>query len=363
MTKRSSDSRQQALGRKRQKLRHQALTIGLSALGTVVFLALDLPLPFLFGPLTACLLAALGGLRLEGTGKVAVAARTILGVAVGASITPEVIHELPRIAASAFFVPIYVCLIGLVGVPFFTRICGFDRATAYYASMPGGLPDMVVFGGEAGADVRALALIHATRILLTVAVAPVLMVQLFDVTLSNPVGAPARDIPFDQALLLCAAALVGWKGGEKLGLIGPTILGPLIVTAVLSLTGVIHQRPPAEAVQFAQFFIGGGIGVSYVGITLREIRKDVVAGLVFALILALLAFLMMEIVVQAGFAEPIEGFLSFTPGGQAEMAILAIIAGADLGFIVVHHLLRLFVVIAGAPIFAHFVGLGSRNRE
>jgi len=346
-----------------RKFGYQALTIGLSAVGALVFIAIDLPLPFLFGPLAACLLAALVGLRLEGAGQVAVAARTILGVAVGASITPDVVHELPRIAASALFVPVYVCLIGLIGVPFFTRIYGFDRATAYYAAMPGGLPDMVVFGGEAGADVRALALIHATRILLTVAIAPVLLVQLFDVTLANPVGAPARDIPIDQALLLCGAALVGWKGGEKLGLIGPTILGPLIVTAVLSLTGVIHQRPPAEAIQFAQFFIGGGIGVSYVGITLREVRKDVVAGLVFALILAILAFLMMEIVVQAGFAGPIEGFLSYTPGGQAEMAILAIIAGADLGFVVVHHLLRLFVVIAGAPVFAHFIGIRSRKRK
>ncbi len=52
----------------------------------------------------------------------------------------------------------------------------------------------------------------------------------------------------------------------------------MIVTAVLSLSGLIHTRPPAEGILFAQFMIGIGIGVGYVGITLLELRKDVLAG-------------------------------------------------------------------------------------
>lgn len=346
----------------RQKLPRQALTLAISAAGTAIFHLLALPLPFLFGPLFLCLFAALLGAPLLGTGQVAVGARTILGLAVGASITPAVIHQLPQMAASVIFVPVYVLLIGLIGVPFFQRICGFDRATAYYASMPGGLQDMVVFGQEAGADVRALALIHATRILIIVTIAPILMVNLFGVTLSNPIGAPAADMPVDQMLLMIGAAFLGWKGGERIGLFGATIIGPLLVSAILSISGLLHQRPPAEALNVAQFFIGSAIGVSYVGVTLRELRKDVLAGIAFVVILAILAFIMMEIVVQAGFAQPVEGFLSFTPGGQAEMTVLAIIAGADLGFIVVHHLVRLLVVIAGAPIMAHLIGVRSRRK-
>lgn len=105
----------------------------------------------------------------------------------------------------------------------------------------------------------------------------------------------------------------------------------------------------------AQLFIGLGIGVGYVGVTLHEIRKDVLAGVAFVGILAVLAFAVTEIVVQLGFASPVEGFLSFAPGGQAEMTVLAIVAGADLGFIVVHHLTRIVLVILGAPVFAAFV--------
>ena len=57
------------------------LTVAIALAGTAIFLLGDLPLPFLFGPMLACLVAALAGVRLRGLGQVSVAARTILGVA------------------------------------------------------------------------------------------------------------------------------------------------------------------------------------------------------------------------------------------------------------------------------------------
>ncbi|MBD3788306.1 MAG: AbrB family transcriptional regulator, partial [Sphingomonadales bacterium] len=163
------------------------MTLGLALAGTGVFLVLGLPLPFLFGPMAACLIAALAGAPLRGMGPVSVAARTILGVAVGASITPEVVERIPQMAGSVALVPVYVVLIGLVGVPFFRRL-GYDPVTAWYAAMPGGLQDMVIFGTEAGGDGRALALIHATRVLVIVTLAPIILTGLYGAGLTGAVG-------------------------------------------------------------------------------------------------------------------------------------------------------------------------------
>ncbi len=342
-------------------LQRQALTVGLAAGGTALFWVFSLPLPFLFGPLSACLLAALLGAPLKGLGQVSVAARTILGVAVGASLTPEVIARLPQMAASVALIPLYVAVIGLVGVPFFRKIYGFDWATSWYAAMPGGLQDMVVFGQEAGGDVRALSLIHATRVLIIVTVAPLILTQGFGVSLSNPIGAPASELPLSEMAIMVAAALIGWKGGERIGLFGASILGPMIVTGALSMLDVIHFRPPAEAILTAQFMIGIGIGVGYVGVTLHEIRRDVSAGVIFVLMLAGLAALFTEVVVLFGLAPAVDGFLAFAPGGQAEMTVLAIIVGADLGYIIVHHLTRVLLVISGAPILARMMRLDARR--
>lgn len=328
-----------------------ALTLAIAASGTLLFLLVNLPLPFLFGPMLACLVAALGGIRLRGLGQISIAARTILGVAVGASITPEVVARIPQMMLSVALIPVYIVLIALVGVPYFRRM-GFDPVTSYYAAMPGGLQDMVIFGAEAGGDPRALSLIHATRVAMIVTVAPILLSTLYGAPLTGAVGAPAASLPVGEMAIMVAAALIGWKGAEWIGMFGATILGPMIVTAALSLGDLIHTRPPAEAILAAQFFIGIGIGVNYVGVTLRELRRFVVSGLIFVLILAALAALMTEIVTLTGLARGIEGFLAFSPGGQAEMTVLAIIVGADLGYVVVHHLTRLVLVILGAPLGA-----------
>jgi membrane AbrB-like protein len=332
-------------------------TLALAALGIAAFSATGLPLPFLFGPMLACLIAALLGAPLRGTGQVGVAARTILGVAVGASITPDLVGTLPQMALSVALVPLYIFCIGIVGVPFFRRVCGFDPVTSYYAAMPGGLQDMVIFGTEAGGDPRALSLIHATRVLVIVSVAPILLTQVFDTPLTQPIGAPISDVPIIEMVLMVVAALIGWKGGERVGLFGASILGPMIVTAALSLSGLIHVRPPAEAILAAQYFIGISIGVGYVGVTLNELRKDVLSGIAYVVLLALIAIAFTEIVVLSGLAAPVEGFLAFAPGGQAEMTVLAIVAGADLGFVVVHHLTRIVLVITAAPIVAKLMKL------
>lgn len=335
--------------------RLRIITLVISMTGAAVFWALDLPLPFLFGPMAACLAAALLGMQMQAMGQVGIAARTILGVAVGASITPALVGQLPLMMTSLAMIPLYILLIGVIGVPFFHRVCKLDRVTSYYGAMPGGLQDMVIFGQEAGGDVRALSLIHATRVLIIVTISPILLQHVYGVGLDHPIGAAIQDLPLFELFLMAAAALIGWKGGVKIGLFGASILGPMLLTSVLSLGDLIHSRPPAVAILVAQFFIGMGIGVYYVGVTVAELRRFVLSGVAFVVILTILAAIFTQLVSMTGLAPPLEVFLAFAPGGQAEMTILAIVVGADLGFVVMHHLTRIIIVIIGAPIVSRLV--------
>jgi membrane AbrB-like protein len=334
------------------------MTIAIGTAGTSVFWLLDLPLPFLLGTLSAILLAALAGAPVKDAGTLGKLMRTILGVAIGASITPDLVARMPQMAASLALVPLYVIAIAAIGVPFFRRVYGFDPVTAWYAAMPGGLQDMVLFGQEAGGNTRTLALIHATRVMIIVMITPFLLVHLFDAGLDNPIGAPAATLPPHEMAIMAAAAIIGWKGAERIGMFGAPILGPMILTVILSLTDIIHFRPPAEAILAAQFFIGLTLGAGYAGVTLPEIRRDVVAGIFFVVIVAALAAVFTEAVILLGLAPPVDGFLAFVPAGQAEMAVLAIVVGADLGYVVLHHVMRVFLIITGAPVAARIFGVG-----
>lgn len=340
----------------------RALTFTIAGLGGAGFLLLHLPLPLLLGPMLACLIAALAGAPLAGAGQLGIFMRTFLGVAVGASVTPGVLAELPDIAASLAFVPLFIGAIALVGYPLFRRVFGFDHATAWYAAMPGGLQDMLVFGEEAGGDVRALSLIHATRVLVIVTVAPLILTAYWGVDLSQPPGTPIRATDLTEVAIMVAAGIIGWKLAERLSLFGASILGPMILTAALSLSGVISHRPPAEMIQAAQFFIGIAVGVKYAGITLRELRVDVTAGVVYSLALAAISLIFIELIVGLGLAPALEAFLAFLPGGQAEMVVIAIIAGADLAYVVSHHLLRMILVILLGPVVEKLIARRERRR-
>ena len=118
------------------------------------------------------------------------------------------------------------------------------------------------------------------------------------------------------------------------------------------MAGGLEHRPPAEAIWAAQFFIGMTIGSKYAGITMQEVRRDLVAGFGFCAILIVLTLVFVEGIYVLNLAPGMEALLAFAPGGQAELTVLALIVGADVAFVVAHHVLRIFIVILGAPLAA-----------
>ncbi|WP_438957373.1 AbrB family transcriptional regulator [Cognatiyoonia sp.] len=329
-----------------------ALTFAIALCGVGVFTALGLPLPWLLGPIFACLIAALAGIPLKGHAPTNQVMRTILGVAVGATLTPVILASMTSYWPTLLMIPVMVAVIGAIGVPYFMRLWGFDFPTAYYSTMPGGLQDMLVFGEEAGGNVRTMSLVHATRVLVIVVALPVLLKTVWDADLTNPPGVPATTIPWPQLALMAFCSIAGWQVAKRAGLFGASILGPLIAAGIFAMAELLQHRPPAEAIWAAQFFIGMTVGTKYAGITVEELRRDVTAAVGFCLILIVLTVIFAEVIYQLGLAPAMETVLAFAPGGQAELTVLAIIVGADLSFVIAHHVLRIFIVIMGAPVAA-----------
>lgn len=220
-----------------------AITHAIAATGVAVFLVLSLPLPWLLGPIFACLIAALAGVPMRGIPVLNNAMRSILGVAVGATFTTALVITMASMWSTLILVPVMVAAIGLVGVPYFQRLWGFDFATSYYGAMPGGLQDMLIFGEEAGGNVRALSLIHATRVMVIVVALPFILQGYWGVDLSNPPGAPAASLPLAQMALMVVAGLGGWQIAKRVGLFGASILGPMILAGIFALAGLLQHRP------------------------------------------------------------------------------------------------------------------------
>ena len=72
------------------------------------------------------------------------------------------------VAISFALLPGYVIFTSVVCYAYYRKVAGKDRVTSYFASMPGGLSDMVLLGEAFGGDVRQIALSHSVRILVVV---------------------------------------------------------------------------------------------------------------------------------------------------------------------------------------------------
>lgn len=341
----------------------QLTTLAMGLVASAALHYLGAPLPFLFGPLSACLVAAFFGIPLQGVPLISTVSRTVLGVAIGASITMSVLAQFASLAPTLLLIPFYITTIGFVGMLYFHKVMKYDRVTAYYAAMPGALQDMVVFGDEAGANTRSLSLIHATRLLLMVSIAPLLLVLVFNANLDHPLGPPTTELPFYHVFWIFFIGIVGWKVASYLTIFGASVTGPLLLAIPLSLSGLLTERPSQEIITISQFFIGIGIGSYYKGITSAEIRRDILAASGFVIILLGIAAMFTGIANVVSSRNTTELFLAFWPAGQAEIAVLSLAAGTNVGIIVMHHLVRVVLIILGAPTVASIFKLSVTGKS
>ena len=77
----------------------------IACVGVAGFKLLDLPLPWLLGPIFACLGAALAGVPMRGNKLLGDGMRTILGVAVGATFTTTLLISMAAMSTPIIRTP------------------------------------------------------------------------------------------------------------------------------------------------------------------------------------------------------------------------------------------------------------------
>lgn len=328
------------------------LAFVIGAIGSVVFVALNMPLPWYLGALTFCLVASVAHLPIERPKAIAIPVRAVLGVAVGSAFTPAILERLGGMVGSLAILLPFMVLIIMASMVFYERVARFDRPTAFFSAVPGGLADMTAMAEEAGANQRTVILVQASRIVLIVFAVP-LWLQWHDGLAAASVFASRvrlADMTLIDTVVLVAMAFGGWWTARRLGLAGAPIVGPMIVSGVVHALGLTNARVPLEVLVFAQIGVGVMLGCQFRGLTMREFTQTMVWGLLnAAVLLAVTAMVVIMVSRLTGF-DQVSVLLAFAPGGQTELNLLAFILGLDVAYVALHHLARLAIVIFGAQI-------------
>ncbi len=332
--------------------RATAFTLGAGAVGGMAFAALSLPLAWMMGAMALTVPLALSGASMQVPPYLRAAMIAVLGVFLGSSFTPGLLASL-----GAWIPPIGVLAV-LVAASiwgaywYFVRVVKLDRVTAYFASAPGGLGEMVITGERYGASTPFIGIVHLVRIILVVSIVPIYF--RFILGLSVPTMPPGTVsilvIPLFEVLLLLGCAVVGVQFGKRLHLPAPTLLGPLLFSAAAHASGLSHSPPPAEAIAMAQVIVGCAIGARFAGYTLGQIAPVFWGGVISAAGMIVLAILAAVSLSGLTGQDPATLFLAFAPGGLAEMSMIALAMGQDPAFVAAMHLVRITAIVAFVPL-------------
>ena len=329
-----------------------ALALLVGAAGSVTFVYFNLPLPWFLGALTACLVASVVGAPIERPRPLAIPMRAVLGVAIGSAFTPALLDRAGSMAWSLLLlIPFMIFVIGL-GMVVYEKLGKFDRPTAFFAAVPGGLTDMTAMAEDSGANARAVILVQASRIVVIVFALP-LWLQWHDGLAVGQAFASRVRIwevaPLDAAIMI-GMGLGGWLGARWLGLAGAPIVGPMLVSGFAHVFGLTEARVPLEVLIIAQISVGTLLGCQFRGLTMKEFSNTMVWGIAYAFVLLAITGFTAQWVAQFTGFSPVSVLLAFAPGGQTELNLLAFVLGLDVAYIALHHLVRLGVVILGAQL-------------
>lgn len=333
-----------------------ALCVGM--LGAMLFTLIHSPLPWLLGSIVALAIASrFSALPLRSPKIFSAPARSVLGITVGSAFNPEILHFFSDYMSSLLLIFPFVVIVTVCGMLYYWKWLKFDKTTAYFSAMPGGLLEMVTFAEALGANVYKVTLTQSVRLLCIVFTLPFIIQALSHVSLDGRVSITQpflQSNPHDMIILIICAA-VGWRGALKLKIPGGAMIGPMILGAIIYSTGLVHSRPPNEVIKLIQLILGTTIGFVFVGVTAKEIVKILGQTVGYFMILVVVSALFVLLVDWFSDFPLISILLAFSPGGQSEMNVIAIIVGANLPYVALHHIVRLFLVMSVAPMFVkHF---------
>lgn len=278
----------------------------------------------------------------------------VIGVMLGAGFTPQVIGSLASWGSTVLGLAGFVIVSGATCVTYFRRVAGFDIPTAFFSGMPGGLVEMVILGEHKGGDARTIALVHSARVLLVVLTLPFLMQLISGTALGtrSRLGISILDAPWTSHAWLLLSAILGAIIGYILHLPARLLLGPMMVSAAVHMLGWTHFVPAYEIVNVAQLVLGTTIGCRFAGTPPHEIIRILGLSIGSTVVLLAVTFMFASGISYVSAYDFVSLTLAYSPGGLAEMSLVALSLGTDVAFVAAHHILRvMFVMLGAGPAF------------
>lgn len=317
-------------------------TLAIGAVGALVASRVHMPMPLITGPALAVVAGGLAGLPLSPDKRLRDATFMVLGIGIGAGITPAALQAAVTWPWAFAALPVLLLAMMLGGRELLFRGFGFDRRAALLASAPGHLSFVFALSEDLGLRADRIALVQSIR--------------LFSLSLLVPFAARAagvdmaggltRNVPMPWLAFaaLLAATLVAAPLMRRARVPAPLMIAGLVMSSLAQGSGVVSGGlHPVLAIP-AMIVAGALIGARFTGITRHELRDAALAGLASTALAALAACAMAALIAGIIAMPLIHVATGYAPGGLQTMVIIGTAIGANPAFIAGLHVARLLVL-------------------
>ncbi|WP_405685693.1 AbrB family transcriptional regulator [Streptomyces sp. NBC_00057] len=305
-------------------------------------------------------------------------AQAVVGVLMGSYLGPGAVRSVVGSIGPLVGVTLATVVLCLGVALILPRLTRMSHSDAVLGMVPGGSAAIIACADDLDADSRVVAFMQYLRVGMVAASAPVVVLALHTATHA---GNPAHARPFGSALLpdslalvnsshtlagllvLAALCTLGGSLGRRLRLPAPTLLGPMLLTAVGVVTGAAHGFQPVGPLQDAVFVvIGLEVGSRFTRPTLRHVGRMLPYVLAATFTVCLMCAALAGALAAAVGISFNDAYLATTPGGINAVLATAASLHSNVALISTSQSLRLFLVVMLTPLLIRWVtSYGART--
>jgi membrane AbrB-like protein len=341
------------------RLAHPVALTAVTIAATLLLGRFGLPSPALFAGLAVGLLDALLLPRpFALPARAGTAGQAVVGVTIGTLVQLSTLSALGAHWLPVLLVTVATLLLSLATGWLLGRHRDLDAVTGAFALVAGGASGVVVIARQLGADERVVAVVQYVRVLIVVLSLPVVLNAVFDVHAGGGAagGGSGGGNPLAGVLLVVVCGLAGPWLGERAHLPAPTLLGPLLLAAVASLTGLSGGAEVPDLVQQPAYaLIGLQIGLRFTPASLATVARVLPAAVALVVVGVLGSAGLGLLLSRATGLPELDTYLATTPGGLYAVLAAAVGSGADATFVLSVQVLRLLVMLLAAPALARLL--------
>jgi membrane AbrB-like protein len=332
-----------------------AETLAIAGLGGAIFGLSGFPAGWLSGSMLFVAIAAVAGRPAHVPPPLSRAIFVIIGISLGAVATPQTLLGIWAWPVSIAVLLTAVLAVTLVTSSYLKAVHKWDPMSAFLASAPGALSQVIVISTQYNADVRGIAIVQSVRVVI-LAVALPATIAILGLAAPAPLPVPvAVDNPVVEYGALILVSTVAAFGLEYIRFRGGLMFGAMIASAVLHGTGLIHATMPWWIAAMAMCGLGAITGsrfantgprllLDYLGAALGSFVISICVAGAFALgLVALTSFRAADVIA------------SFAPGALDVMMILSLALHLDPIYVGAHHLARFLLISVALPFAARTV--------